>query len=317
MKKFINCDWGTSNLRLRLVDAENLDIIAEETSGEGIAATYSLWRQNAGSRQREEFYFSVLNEHLKSLLRKAGNSGNIPVVLSGMASSSIGMKELPYKKIPFNLDGSDLAVSTLRFPDCSNDFIVISGVRTDNDVMRGEETKVVGCSSLIKKNDDPILLMPGTHSKHVTVKDEKAISFKSFMTGEFFDLLSCKSILSTSVKKPSGTDEISSNKSVIAGVHAGKTSNLLNAAFMVRTNQLLKNYDEEDNYYYLSGLLVGLELSEYNPGTLVSIVGTPAFISLYENACAALDIRVAGKLDSDLAVIKGQKIILLRVKNNS
>ena len=31
---------------------------------------------------------------------------------------------------------------------------------------------------------------------------------------------------------------------------------------MVRTNQLFEKYSGEENYYYLSGLLIGNELSE-------------------------------------------------------
>ena len=38
--------------------------------------------------------------------------------------------------------------------------------------------------------------------------------------------------------------------------------NVLNASFHVRTNQLFQKNSAEENYHYLSGLLIGNELSE-------------------------------------------------------
>jgi 2-dehydro-3-deoxygalactonokinase len=37
----------------------------------------------------------------------------VPVILSGMASSTIGMVDMPYKQIPIKLDGSDLEIKVL------------------------------------------------------------------------------------------------------------------------------------------------------------------------------------------------------------
>jgi 2-dehydro-3-deoxygalactonokinase len=119
-----------------------------------------------------------------------------------MASSTIGMADLPYKDIPFSTDGSDLKLHTIPASvSFKHSVTLISGVRTEDDVMRGEETKLIGCTVGVSNKNNHLFIFPGTHPKHVHVKNDKATAFKTYMTGEFFDLLSTKSILSVSWQK--------------------------------------------------------------------------------------------------------------------
>ena len=111
---FLSCDWGTSAFRLRLVERETLKILAETHSKEGNAATADLWQQ-AGqpSEQRVAFYRAIIQKHLMKLEAEAKMPlDDVPVVVSGMASSTIGMLELPYRPLPFAVDGSDLLTRT-------------------------------------------------------------------------------------------------------------------------------------------------------------------------------------------------------------
>ena len=113
---FLSCDWGTSSFRLRLVEREGLRVLAEESSKEGNAATAELWQQaNQPPEQRVAFYLAIVPS---TSLAKAGEAvktslAGVPVVISGMASSTIGMLELPYKPLPFATDGSDLATKII------------------------------------------------------------------------------------------------------------------------------------------------------------------------------------------------------------
>ena len=50
-------------------------------------------------------------------------------------------------------------------------------------------------------DEEQVFIFPGTHSKHVTVKNGNVIDIKTYMTGEFFELLSVKSILSATIEK--------------------------------------------------------------------------------------------------------------------
>jgi len=310
MDKFISCDWGTSSLRLRLVETETQTILAEVISHRGIAATYALWKNNPSDRFL--FYRMILFEEIKMLSIQCGYSvDDVAVVISGMASSGIGMIELEYKTIPVNMNGNDLFVHTI---ESENDFkhrmIIISGVKSSDDVMRGEETIIAGCE--IKKTAyEQLFILPGTHSKHIIVKNGMITDFKTYMTGELFDLLSTKSILAGSLEKENPAAE-KINTSFENGVEQGASGNILHDIFHIRTNRLFNKLSPEENYYYLSGLLIGTELKDipYNNYTEVALVSDEKFLPLY---LKALDILKINKnvhcIAADKALIKGQSAI--------
>ncbi|HWV64303.1 2-dehydro-3-deoxygalactonokinase [Chitinophaga sp.] len=301
---FLSCDWGTSSFRLRLVETNTLHVIAEERSGAGIAGTYQQWQQTL--LPREEFFAAIINRQIDVLAGKTGMPlQDVRVALSGMASSSIGMIELPYKALPFRLSGADLSVHTFQR------FIIISGVSNGRDVMRGEETKVSGCFTLLPDTDaEQWLLLPGTHPKHIVVHNKQAVRFQTFMTGEFFDLLSAHSILAASVGAEGSLDD--SLAYFTEGVHAGWSGNLLHTAFMVRTNQVLKKMPAMHNRFYLSGLLIGAELKAVPANVAVYLVAGPQHMPLYTAACEVLGIKVAGGIDADEALVRGQREVVLR-----
>ncbi|MEO6452769.1 MAG: 2-dehydro-3-deoxygalactonokinase, partial [Ginsengibacter sp.] len=172
MQKFISCDWGTSTLRLRFVDATGMMVLAETEGSEGISQTFNLWKQSGRKEDgRLHFYQSILKKHIVQLEEQLNFSlPDMPLIISGMASSTIGMMELPYKEVPFSIDGHDLVLKTIEeSEDFRHPILMISGVRTANDVMRGEETQLTGCLHS-DDEEDQIFIFPGTHSKHVSVK---------------------------------------------------------------------------------------------------------------------------------------------------
>jgi 2-dehydro-3-deoxygalactonokinase len=259
MGRFLSCDWGTSSFRLRLVDTVNGEVSGEVLSEAGIAETYRLWKASGRPEaERIPFYKNILND----LIRKLPGSfdQHLPVILSGMASSSIGLEELEYQKFPFTWDEAQWVVKKMegdeKFP---HPVYILSGFKTDHDVMRGEETLLLGCHA--GDESEKIFIFPGTHSKHVFVKNKTGVDFKTYMTGEIFNLLVEKSILRNAVIH--GMDEISFS----AGFKAGMEDNLLHAIFMVRTRQLLQQATPVSNYQYLSGLLIGAELRDLKKNT--------------------------------------------------
>lgn len=315
MERFISCDWGTSSFRLRLADAETQTVLAEVKSREGIAAIYALWK-NDNNRERVSFYLSILSGYITTLATQYGQSlAGLTVVLSGMASSSIGMLELPYKEMPFNKNGSDFLIHTI-LPSLhfSNRLLIVSGVRSSTDVMRGEETMLAGCNT-DEQAEEVLFIFPGTHSKHVTVKNEIVQDFKTYMTGEIFDLLANKSILSASVQKNSfvKANEIAFKK----GVMESCNSNLLSTLFHVRTNQLFDQLDTMSNYYFLSGLLIGAELKDIpeKKYTGIQLVSSEIFLPLYSMALETMGLTVRQCHDADAALIKGQSLIFRQYKN--
>lgn len=239
------------------------------------------------------------------------NMDDIALVISGMASSGIGMMELEYKTIPVSINGNDLFVRTIE-PE--NDFkhrmIIISGVKSSDDVMRGEETIVAGCK--IKKTAyEQLFILPGTHSKHIIVKNGMITDFKTYMTGELFDLLFTKSILAGSLKKENLTTK-KVNTSFGNGIEQGASGNILHDIFRIRTNRLFNKLSAEENYYYLSGLLIGTELKNilHNNYTNVTLVSDEKFLPLYLEALYILKInKNVHCIAADKALIKGQSAI--------
>ncbi len=316
MANFLSCDWGTSAFRLRLIDTDGLTVLAELSAGEGIADTHNRWEQRHKEvGARSAFYAASLQVGIAELRNRAGTSlDGLPVVLSGMASSSIGMVELPYKRMPFSLDGSDLVVETLTAESVQNPILIVSGACTADDAMRGEETKVLGCSSLLADDTSQhLLIFPGTHPKHVTVVGDQAVGLTTYMTGEFFKLLSTHSVLASSIKKGADFEDTESQRWFGEGVHAGVEVGTLQGAFRVRTNQLLKQVPETYNYYYLSGLLIGTELSAVGLAAPVYLVSGVTHEALYRSALLQLGVPIAGAMDADQALMRGQWKILSRV----
>lgn len=269
MKNYLlGCDWGTSSFRLRLIDTTDLQLIGEVTSQEGVASTFTNWKATGDQQgiSRKHFFRQQLARQITLLSAKTAiDLVGVPVVISGMASSSIGMDEVPYASLPFPTDGS--LASTRRLlaqDDFPHDLTLISGVRTQHDVMRGEETQLIGLLDLLDNQqlyaDESILIFPGTHSKHIYIQQQQVIDFHTFMTGELFNLMAYHSILKDSVE-PIDLQTLSESdrRAFVSGINDADSS-ILNDLFKVRTNQLFNKLTKKQNALYLSGLLIGDEL---------------------------------------------------------
>ena len=308
MKQFLSCDWGTSSFRLKLVDTGSLRTLAELHHSQGISATNSNWQVQGTGQSRFLFFASVIASAIDALETKVnGSLSNVPVILSGMASSSLGMIQLPYKQMPFKTDGSDLNVEQVKASkEFDHDVFIISGVCSTDDVMRGEETQLVGAVQG-DSNVETIYILPGTHSKHISVKHGIAHDFRTYMTGEIFSLLSKNSTLSESIgdiQRVVNAD----NADFFAGVKDSSNSNLLNQLFHVRSRFLLDKKGPEQNKSYLSGLLIGNEVQELSRRKMEKVIIVSSGMGdHYKVAMQVLKIAAPVSVisDSDVA-IRGQ-----------
>ncbi len=259
------CDWGTSSFRLQLMNVVDYQCIAEIQSSTGIAGIFDKWAAMGEGLTRGQFFRRELSEQIGQLSTTADILlTHVPVVLSGMASSSIGMEEIPYASLPFAVDGSQASVRHFEpQPDFLHDMFLISGIKSQNDVMRGEETQLIGLlNETGRPMTDAICIFPGTHSKHLWVKNGQLTQFETYMTGEVFDLMAKRSILKDSIDL-TGFSEFSSatNQAFRQGVQESTSSTILNSLFTVRTNQLFDKFTKIENAFYLSGLVIGTELT--------------------------------------------------------
>jgi 2-dehydro-3-deoxygalactonokinase len=203
------------------------------------------------------------------------------------------------------VSGEDLRPAVIpATPDFPHVLLLVPGIRSDNDVMRGEETQLIGCGAT-----SGLCIFPGTHSKHIVVQDGRAVDFSTFMTGEFFALLSGHSILAASV-----AEGVGSGDAFLAGVDAAQGAGLLHSAFAVRTNHLFGRFSKTDNYQYLSGLLIGEELKglDRQPVTLVAV---PPLREAYALALQRLGFGEVEHFDAGSAVVEGHRRIFGAYKN--
>jgi len=309
MNQFISCDWGTSSFRLRLIETETQSVVTEVVSQQGIAATYAEWKKSFADRLL--FYESVLSSGIQVLSSRSGYPlSEVPIIISGMASSAIGMIELDYATLPVKTDGSGLLIHIVEpSTGFKHRMIIVSGVKSENDVMRGEETIIAGCD--IKSDGEQLFILPGTHSKHIVVEKGFIKDLKTYLTGELFDLLATKSILANSVKNENSPAAII-NSSFEQGVEDAVNGNLLNNIFRVRANRLLDKISPGENYHYLSGLLIGAELSDLlsKNYSAITLVTDEKFSTLYSNALRFLKIDKPIKhINASEALVKGQRAI--------
>ncbi len=309
MQRFISCDWGTSSFRVKLINASDLSILIQSKTNEGIAVTYRLWQQsNLDDAKRIFFYQSIIGNKIKEFEKKLDISlEGITIIISGMASSSLGMINLPYHDLPFSIEGSDLFFKEIPAnTDFNYHVILISGVRSSFDIIRGEETQLIGCN--INPGQERVYIFPGTHSKHVLVKKGKALELKTYMTGELLDLLSTKSILTDSVERHDRYFLKAFEKGIRESLH----SNLLNKFFTIRTNQLFEKFSKPENYDYLRGLLIGAELKELlKDKKPVTLAASEPVKNIYQAALQILNIDEVEIEDSEQATIKGHYKILI------
>jgi len=299
-KNILCCDWGTTSFRLRLVERQNYEVLAEYLTKDGVAGTFRNWKEQ-DEINRFDFYSEILKNSIKELAKKTSFIlDTIPVIVSGMASSSIGMEELPYAELPFESNGSQASVKVFKdFNGKNAPLVLVSGLKSHEDVMRGEEAQLMGLLKLneisIQASEKIVFVFPGTHSKHITVKDRFVIDFQTFMTGEIYSILTEHSILKDSVLSGSGTvlmqpDEI---KAFLKGVEISGTSALLHSLFTVRTGQLFGQFTKQQNSFYLSGLLIGSELRQLkdeNYDRLVICSGKHLY-EHYKRAAEAISLK--------------------------
>lgn len=303
---FISCDWGTSSFRIRLIRTSTLEIVHTIENSELGFGKQSLSQAD---------YLQQLEEHLHRLCER-GILDDIPVsIISGMASSSIGLKNLPYGKLPLSLQ--DCYIPYEALPGFSSPVYLFSGLSTHEDVMRGEEVQVVGAAQKIGvPKENHLFILPGTHSKHVFLEQGQLVTFNTYLTGELFSLLQTHSILRHSVKK----EQINLQKPMLLeafrqGLHHSSFS-LLHELFTIRARQLLQNTDPVENYAYLSGLLIGNELrsiSKHTTENLILCADSPV-ADLYQQAIYTLyPDKNLHLVSTEEATILGHHILLQQI----
>lgn len=270
--KLLALDWGTSSLRGAVL-ADDGRVLLERSFARGILTV-------------EKNGFAAV---FKSCFGD-WKQPNTLCLIAGMAGSQQGWIEAPYCLCPAGL--ADVAAQLAWIEP--GRIAIVPGLSVHNDgvhdVMRGEETQVFGALQLLGLQDARMVL-PGTHSKWVTVSNSRISNFSTWMTGEFYALLSQHSILARTL--PS-LETPHNDKAFEQGVtYALRSDGLLHTAFSTRTLSLFKRMTADELPSYLSGVVIGEELKgqHLTSGEALVLIGAPALCSRYDQALALLGVK--------------------------
>ncbi len=305
-QEFFSCDWGTSHFRLRLVDSATLEIKHEVSSGEGVGHIF----RNCSPAARAETFAAVLAGHLLALYEASGSAA-ARCVVSGMASSTIGWHELPYAVAPLALDASSLEKRDFQqnVGGRAVDVRLVSGVRTADDVMRGEESELLGLWELCPELSlQPCrLILPGTHSKHVDLEGRGVKNFRTFMTGELFAHLRMIPTLSAILEAEGDAGDF------VQGARAARDLGLSGGLFKIRARSVIAGENGGVSAAFLSGLLIGDELAKVPGGMPVYLAGASKLHNLYLRAgeCLGVPMRAISPEILRQALVCAHRMLLL------
>jgi 2-dehydro-3-deoxygalactonokinase len=209
-----------------------------------------------------------------------------PRLACGMIGSRQGWIEVPYCATPASVEA--LAQAITRVP--RGGLAIIPGVVTREadgtpDVMRGEETQVLG--ALDAGTTHALVVLPGTHSKWVKVEAGAITGFTTYLTGELYAALLHHTILGRLAAPSTAFDEAAFLRGVARGLGGGM---LAHDVFGARTLALFGELAPVGVCDWLSGLLIGAEVAAAraaHPGVdTVHVVGDADLAQRY---VAALD----------------------------
>ncbi|HKF71770.1 MAG TPA: 2-dehydro-3-deoxygalactonokinase [Stellaceae bacterium] len=264
----IAIDWGTSSFRAYRVDAGGR-IIDQRSAPRGIL------KVEAGG------FAGVLGDEIGAWLDQETGA----IFMSGMIGSRQGWKEVPYLPCPADLEAVARASVEVDW-DRGRRVFIVPGISCRDaqgvpDVMRGEETQIIGALDELGK--DAMVCLPGTHSKYVRVADRRIVNFTTHMTGEVFGVLWRHSILG----RLGGSETIDDDRAFDAGVDRSLDGQgLLHHLFGVRSRGLFGEVPASGLASYLSGLLIGHEIRATEPAVPVAVIGSADLSRLYCRAFA-------------------------------
>lgn len=265
-------DWGTSKLRMWAWHG-GVDVSAPVTDPRGMKFLAPA------------DYPRVLVEGLEAL----SVSSRVPVLICGMAGAAGGLQEAGYLQTPLSL--SRLGADACRVNLPGRDVRILPGVSTLRpapDVMRGEETQILGLRS---GEQTQLACLPGTHSKWVALKGDRLTGFTTYMTGELFEVVSQNSILAKTLDD--GWDTSAFTDAVDEAL--ADPVRVWRAFFGLRASAVLGADRPASARARLSGLLIGAEcaaaLAQHGPVEVTLIAGG-AMAQAYDTALQAAGFDV-------------------------
>ena len=290
---WIAIDWGTTNFRAYFI--KNDIIIKKVSTSDGIK-----------NIKKNNFEKTLT----KNLGIKNNLNDNIIILSCGMIGSQQGWIDTGYVK-NLNLKNKNLVKVNTRNKKLH--FFIVKGIFQKNpyDVIRGEETQISGFLSLFK-NYSGYVCLPGTHSKWVKISKGKILNFKTFMTGEMYEMITTNSILKHSILEKKINLKVFDNSFLTS---LKSEFNIFANLFEIRSRYLLskKKYHPRSE---ILGYLIGSEIKNNFKNikkSKVAIIGSKYNSKIYSRVLNLLKIENSSFNSSDIT-IQGLKNFYKRLK---
>lgn len=243
----IGLDWGTTSLRAFLFGADGR-VLARRDAADGIKSAAA------------DGFEAVMRRHVEPWRAEAPRA---PIIASGMIGSRNGWIETPYLAPPVGAREIAAGLIALALEDGATVHFA-PGVSADPpggapDVMRGEETEIVGLrrsGGALAEPERAMVVLPGSHSKWVALDHGRIAQFRTFVTGELFAAVADHTILGALAE--TGPFDAEAFDAAVDLSAAGDQP-LLHLLFGARTRVLFGRLAPASVRDHLSGLLIGAE----------------------------------------------------------
>ncbi len=312
----IAIDWGTSNRRAWALGMKG-EVLVARADDQGLLAIHN--RNFAESLQ------SFAGDWLTS---------GVPVIMSGMVGSRTGWREAPYLETPVDL--TQISHRLTEIADFAGGIVrIVPGIARNQphggDVMRGEESQILG-ALLTRGKRDGVFLLPGTHAKWAILKNGILTDFRTYMTGELFAQLRHSGSLSQVMPGPAVPEPAVPGPAVpgpavpeaavpepgvaesfdgaafdrgFAAASAPGAPAITHLLFTVRSLSLLAHLNPTQAPSYLSGLLIGAEIKDalawletQAAGLHVTAIGSAKLLKTYDRAARQVGLSLE-RVESD------------------
>ncbi|GAB2845315.1 2-dehydro-3-deoxygalactonokinase [Pseudoduganella ginsengisoli] len=289
--QLVGIDWGTTNRRAYVMDSAGGCVLQHE-DGNGVLATGGQFLPS-----------------LQALLEQLKVPASTPVLMSGMVGSAQGWQQVPYLDCATPLEKLPQSAVPVRDapPGCQwkilPGYCCKEGHGGSIDVMRGEETQLLGAMAL--GHADGWIVLPGTHCKWVQLRRGRIVRLATYMTGELFAMLAASGTLAPLMAAGPDGDPVSLARGVAM---ARNMAPLSNALFGIRAAVVAGAMPATQARSCVSGLLIGTEFAsalrhagndvEAGAGA-VRLVASSALSGVYAAVADLFNVR-ATLLDPDM-----------------
>lgn len=306
MAFYITVDGGTTNTRISLVN--NLKV--KDTLKFNVGARLGI--------DNKTLLEDTIKEGIEEILKRNSlkQQDVLKILVSGMLTCEFGLLKLEHLLIPAGIkELHDSMVEVMLDNISSIPFVFIRGLKTpcnnidDADMMRGEESELIGLNEDIKKC---VFVLPGSHSKIIQTDNNGIITkFTTMLTGEMIWAISKETILKDAVDLENS--ELN-EKYLLLGYEYCIENGFNKSLFKIRVlkNMFLKSKSEV--YSFFMGVLLKdeiLEIIKLNPEKI--IIGGKRQIREAMNIILKQKLRSQIYMSSDCDVENANAIGMVKI----